>query len=307
MKNTNIMNGWNETLISKDAFIMKKLVGNTLSLADDVSKKFKQAKTSLDNATKLEKAKKQEAYNEAKKAMVAESKKNYYQKILNAKENIPEKEKFSVPHLKALYPIYSVVSFTTSGNAHISTSQFIAMDELLPEKEKEAWGKDYDEIHDMIAKRTSAIVHDLSNIPSMKQAKLALQAFVKKYITFKNPDENYIVCTMDITTLERVFTDTKRTAPWLMKEATAKAFETAFVRVLYRIVSKSNYESWETQEKIRKEEQEAKEKAKQAKEQEATKEAKQATAKEATTKKPTAKQAKKPTAKKQEAKKEQVA
>lgn len=146
--------------------------------------------------------------------------------------------------IRALYPFMSTARWTIKNGtycASVDTKDFVDFDTMFNDYDEEkqtALHNDIRAIRAMISTRVDSMMKKDTGIgASNTKVKEKISEFIRAHIT----DEKLVVATADIMQLERIFTETRKNEPNVLRAVSDERFEMQFMRVVYRIVSKGDY------------------------------------------------------------------
>ena len=218
------------------------------SILDDIARKLDDARAESDDE-------KREAIEKEVRDLKAEVLKKSRARFIGNTVALATNNLLPVRLIRALYPLMTTARWTLKDGTYCActdTSDFVDIDTILdgiPENDIKQAHCDIDKVKGAIEKRVNAqIARETGTAPSNNAVKNAISDWIVKYIV-PGIDEKFIVATADIMQLERLFTETKKLDVNVLRAVSTDRFEHQFVRVLYRIISKSEYTREESKKK----------------------------------------------------------
>lgn len=218
------------------------------AILDDVAKKLDDARAEADDA------KREEIEKEIRDLKATVVKRSRARFLMNTRATATN-NLLPVRLVRALYPLMSTARWTLKDGtytASVDGHDFVDIDTILdgiPADDIKQAHCDLSKLHGAIQERVNEqIAKTTGTAPSNSKVKEAISDFIVKYIV-PGIDEKFVIATADILQLERLFTETKKLDVNVLRNVPIEKFEYQFIRVLYRIITKSDYTREESKKK----------------------------------------------------------
>lgn len=218
------------------------------SILDDIATKLDKARAEADDE-------KREAIEKEVRDLKAEVLKKSRARFIENTTNLAKHNLLPVRLIRALYPMMTTARWTLSDGTYCACTDgrdFVDIDTILngiPKDDITQAHCDLEKLKGTIEERVqNQINRESGMVSSNNTVKKTISDWIVKYIT-PGIDEKFIVATADIMQLERLFTETKKLDVSVFRAVTAEKFEYQFVRILYRIITKSDYTREESKKK----------------------------------------------------------